>query len=181
MGSGTSRGKKVAPVSDVNGTKTAAGVASSKQDSRSFMPLKIHSILRTARSRAQADCHSEGHDSDISGEEDGIDEDLDTVLAGHEERRVSAKKSPTKKTFIRSKTYGLCHFSRADTDEDSGSASRLEATAAAEEPRGSQGAVRHVNKRSNDASAQSAQHTVRTFNSLVLDVIEQKINTLVVD
>nr|XP_033499561.1 uncharacterized protein LOC117267648 isoform X2 [Epinephelus lanceolatus] len=138
MGSGTSRGKKVAPacVSEVNVTKTATGgVTSPKQDNRPFKPLKIHAILRNARNRAHPDCHSEGHDSDFSREDDDIDAELDTVLADYEERgSVSVKKSPPKKTVIRSKTYGLCHFSQED-EEDLSSARRSRA----EEPRGSHG------------------------------------------
>lgn len=168
MGSGTSRGKKVAPecVSEVNVTKTVVGT-SPKQDSRPFKPLKIHAILRNARNRAQPDCHSEGHDSDFSREDDDIDGELDTVLADYEERgRASVKKNPPKKTVVRSKTYGLCHFSQED-DEDLSSAPRPRAV----EPRGSHRGSRDVNKRSNDAfthfkkhtSACPSQHSVRTF------------------
>ncbi|TKS86737.1 hypothetical protein D9C73_020856 [Collichthys lucidus] len=145
MGSGTSRGKKVAPacVSEVNVTKTTVST-SPKQDSRPFKPLKIHTILRNARNRAQPDCHSEGHDSDFSREDDDIDGELDTVLADYEDRgRASVKKNPPKKTVIRSKTYGLCHFSRED-EEDS------------EEPRGSNGGARVVN---NDAFTHLKKHT----------------------
>ncbi|XP_045918446.1 uncharacterized protein LOC123978886 [Micropterus dolomieu] len=152
MGSGTSRGKKVAPVcvSEVNVTKTAAGT-SPEQDSSPFKPLKIHAILRNARNRAQPDCHSEGHDSDFSREDDDIDGELDTVLADYEERgRVSVKKHPPKKTDIRSKTYGLCNFSK-DDDEDLSSR--------AEEPRGSHDVSRDVNKRGNDAFTQFKKHT----------------------
>ncbi|XP_042357453.1 uncharacterized protein LOC121954167 [Plectropomus leopardus] len=147
MGSGTSRGKRVAPacVSEVNVTKTPPdGVTSPKQDSRPFKPLKIHAILRNARNRAQPDCHSEGHDSDFSREDDDIDGELDTVLADYEERgRASVKKSPPKKTVIRSRTYGLCHFSHEEDEDFS------------EEPRGSHGGPRDVNKRSNDAFTHS--------------------------
>lgn len=177
MGSGTSRGKKVAPacVSEVNVTKTAVGT-SPKQDSRPFKPLKIHAILRNARNRAQPDCHSEGHDSDFSREDDDIDGELDTVLADYEERgRASVKKNPPKKTVVRSKTYGLCHFSQED-DEDLSSAPRPRAV----EPRGSHGGSRDVNKRSNDAfthfkkhtPACPSQHSVSTFtffNFLLFD------------
>ncbi|KAM7403248.1 hypothetical protein PAMA_003934 [Pampus argenteus] len=162
MGSGTSRGKKVAPacVSEVNVTKTDAGVTSPKQDSRSFKPLKIHTVLRNARNRAQRDCHSEGHDSEFSGEDDDIDAELDTFLADYEEReKASVKKQPSKKTFIRSKTYGLCHFSREEPDEDCGSDPRLKATGTAEEPRGSRDGTRDVNKRSNDAVTHLQKHT----------------------
>lgn len=151
MGTGTSRGKRVAPacVSEVNVTKTGSGVSSPKQDSRSFKPLKIHTILRSARNRAQPDCHSEGHDSNFSGEEDDIDGELDTVLADYEERqRDSVKKTPAKKTFVRSKTYGLCHFSQEDAEEEFISA-----------PRVSHGASRDVNKRSNSAFTHVKKHT----------------------
>ncbi|XP_068573938.1 uncharacterized protein [Cebidichthys violaceus] len=146
MGSGTSRGKKVAPacVSEVNVTQTTAGVAYPKQDSRPFKPLKIHAILRN---RAQPDCHSEGHDSDFSREDDDIDEEMDTFLTDCKVRgRATAKTNHPKKTVIRSKTYGLCHFSQED-DEDLSSAPRSRA----EEPRGSHGGSRDVNKRSGDA------------------------------
>ncbi|XP_022054674.1 uncharacterized protein LOC110954446 isoform X2 [Acanthochromis polyacanthus] len=154
MGTGTSRGKRVAPacVSEVKVTKTGSGVTSSKQDSHPFKPLKIHTILRSARNRAQPDCHSEGHDSNFSGEEDDIDGELDTVLADYEEReRDSGKKTPAKKTFIRSKTYGLCHFSREDAEE--------ELSGRAEEPRVSHCASRDVNKRSNSAFTHVKKHT----------------------
>ncbi|KAK5857567.1 hypothetical protein PBY51_010804 [Eleginops maclovinus] len=143
MGSGTSRGKKVAPacVSEVKGTKTTTAVTSPKQDSRPFKPLKIHAILRN---RAQPECHSEGHDSDFSREDDDIDGEMDrpTVVADYEEReRASVKKTPAKKTVIRSKTYGLCPFSQEDEKDFS-----------SEEPRGSHGGSGDVNNRSSDAS-----------------------------
>ncbi|KAM9341561.1 uncharacterized protein ABDE67_015219 [Symphorus nematophorus] len=148
MGSGTSRGKKVAPacVSEVSVAKTAA---SPKQDNnRPFKPLKIHTILRNARNRAHPDCHSEGHDSDFSREDDDIDAELDTVLADYEEREGAAvKKNPPKKAVIRSKTYGLCHFSQDDEDDFS-----------SEEPRGSNGGSGVVNKRSNDAFTHLKKH-----------------------
>ncbi len=164
MGSGTSRGKKVAPacVSEVTVAKTAAG-ASPKQNLRPFKPLKIHAILRNARNRAQPDCHSEGHDSDFSREDDDIDAELDTVLADYEERGEAAEeKTPPKKTVIRSKTYGLCHLCQ---------------DLSAEEPRGSSGGSRVLNNRSNDAfthvkkhtPASPIQHNVRAFISLLLD------------
>ncbi|XP_034419454.1 uncharacterized protein LOC117751631 [Cyclopterus lumpus] len=145
MGSGTSRGKKVAPacVSEVKVTKTTAGVTPSEQDSRPFKPLQIHAMLRNARNRAQPDCHSEGHDSDCSREDDDIEGEMDTFLTDCKERGKAATRRP-KKTALRSKTYGLCrHFSQED-DEDLGSAPR----SPVEEPRGGSG---DVNKRSGDS------------------------------
>ncbi|KAF7656631.1 hypothetical protein LDENG_00038680 [Lucifuga dentata] len=146
MGSGTSRGKKVAPacVNEVNVTKTTASVTPRKQDSRSFKPLKIHAILRNARNRAQPDCHSEGHDSEFSAEEADIDGGLGTVLVDYKEQgRNSEQKTQPKKFFIRSKTYGLCHFSRGG----------------AEEPRGSHRGCGDVNKMSNSAFSHFNKHT----------------------
>lgn len=146
MGSGTSRGKKVAPacVSEVKVTNTAAG-SSPKQDNHPFKPLKIHAILRNARNRAQHDCHSEGQDSDFSREDDDIDGELDTVLADYEERGEAAvNQNPPKRAVIRSKTYGLCHLCQDFSSE---------------EPRGSNGGSRVVNKRSNDAFTHFKKHT----------------------
>lgn len=159
MGSGTSRGKRVAPAcaSDVTVAKAAAGT-SPKQVNRPLKPSKIHAILRNARNRAQPDCHSEGHDSDFSREDDDMDGEVNTVLADDETRGwASAKKSPPKKTAIRSRTYGLCHSGQEDEDPSS------------EEPK-------VVNKRSNDAFPHLKKHTpaapsplsVRTFVFIIL-------------
>ncbi|XP_020482093.1 uncharacterized protein [Labrus bergylta] len=140
MGSGTSRGKRVAPacVSEVNVAKAAG--ASPKQDSRAFKPLKIHGILRNARNRAQPDSHSEGHDSDFSREDDDVDAELDTVLADDDERdRASVKRDLPKKAAMRSKTYGLCHFRQDDEEEDL--------------------SPKDVNKRSNDAVTHFRKNT----------------------
>ncbi|XP_060938132.1 uncharacterized protein LOC133014935 [Limanda limanda] len=163
MGSGPSRGKKVAPacVSEVNGTKTTTGgVPYPKQDSRMFEPLKINAVLRNARNRAQPDCHSQGPDSDLSGEDEDIDAELDTVLADYEEReRTTEKKQPPKKTVVKSKTYGLCHLGREDAED--------EVTGRAEEPRVPRGGSEDVNKRSKEAftrqSSSSSSSSSRGF------------------
>uniref|UniRef100_UPI003AAD0119 uncharacterized protein n=1 Tax=Centroberyx gerrardi TaxID=166262 RepID=UPI003AAD0119 len=149
MGSGTSRGKKVAParVGEVNVTKRDATVTSPKHDSRSFKPLTLHAHLRNCRNRAQLDCHSEGHDSEFSAEDEDIDAGLDPVLTDYEDQgRASKRKNPPKKSFIRSKTYGLCNFSRVHTDDDFNSP-QSPASETAEEPRGSHGGSGDVNKR----------------------------------
>ncbi|XP_071354782.1 uncharacterized protein [Trachinotus anak] len=161
MGSGPSK-KKIAPacVSEVNMTKTAAGATSPKQEGRSFKPLRVHAALRNARSRAQPDRHSEGRGSDLSAEDDDTDGELDAARKDYGEReRVSAKKNPPRKTFMKSKTYGLCHFSREDTEDELSSAPRPRESERAEEPRGSQGGSGHVNKRNNDAFTRFKKHT----------------------
>lgn len=154
MGSGTSRGKRVAPVIEVSVAKTASRI------NCPFKPPKIHAILRNARNRTQPRRHSERRDSDFSREDDGIDGDMDTAVADEQEQSwASAKKPPPKRSAFRSKTYGLCHSSQED--EESGS----------EEPRGS----RDVNKGDRDASphfkkqtaAPSSQLRVRIFIPLI--------------
>lgn len=148
MGTGTSRGKRVAPAcaSEVSVLKTSASVAPPKQDTTLFKPLKIHAILRSARNCAQSDCHSEGQDSDFSGEDDDVDGELDTVLADYEERgeRVSVKKTPTKKSFMRSRTYGLCHFGAGDSEDM---------------PREQHNMTTYVNNKTKSAFTHSEKHT----------------------
>ncbi|XP_035466808.2 cystin-1 [Scophthalmus maximus] len=153
MGSGPSRGKKVAPARASEGTVAgaAAGVTSAERDSRP---------LRPPQGRAQPDRHSEGPDSDLSGEDDddadggggGVVGGPDAVLAGG----LSAERPPAKKSFVKSKTYGLCHLGRADA-EDEGSR--------AEEPRGPRGASEDVNKRRNDAFTRPQKRTCSSQRS----------------
>lgn len=170
MGSGPSRGKKVAPacVSEVNGTKTSAGVTSPKHDWHPFNPLRIHGVLRTARNRPLPDCHSEGPESDFSDED--ADRELEAVLADYDDTD-SVKKPAAKKHFLRSRTYGLCHFSGEDTEDEGVPGPRVRAGAGrGEEPRGSHPGPTDVNIRSNDAftrlktraPARATQHHVRT-------------------
>lgn len=152
MGSGTSRGKRVAP----------ARVS------------EAHAILRvSARHRAQQpECRGDGRDPERSSRDDdddaAIEADADTAVADEQEQSwACVKKSPSnqkKKKVVKkkkeekekkSRTYGLCR-SRQE-DEESG----------AEEPRGS----RVVNKRAflqvgKQTAAPSGHLTVRTFSSL---------------
>ncbi|XP_040056383.2 uncharacterized protein LOC120833384 isoform X1 [Gasterosteus aculeatus] len=172
MGSGTSRGKRVTPacVSEVNVTKTTVGVTPSVQERRSFKPLEVGAILRNARNRAQPDRHSDGHDSDFSGEDDG---GMDTFLTDREDRERSAvKTNHAKKTVIRSKTYGLCH--RGEEEEEVSSAPRLRT----EEASGPNEA-----SRSRDAftGACPGQRNVRTFKlyRLMIDVGKHKVYLVV--
>ncbi|XP_072221693.1 uncharacterized protein [Leuresthes tenuis] len=156
MGTGTSRGKKVAPVrvSEVSVTKTGCDIATHKQDnSGQFKPLENHTILRNS---ARPDCHREGHDSPLSREDDDVDGELDTVLEDYGNReRASVEKTPQKRSFVKSRKYGLCHFNREDTEDDVSSAP----SGRAEEPRVPRGVTKDVNKRSNPAFTRLKQHT----------------------
>lgn len=117
MGSGTSRGKKVAPacVGQVTSMKPP-----SRPIKRPLQPPKVRHLLRT-------DCaQRERRDSGSSGE-DGDGE-------GAPERRgwVSPAETPARKS---TRTYGLCH-SRRGGEEDSGP----------EEPPAPRGANKRRNK-----------------------------------
>ncbi|XP_019728162.1 uncharacterized protein LOC109517430 [Hippocampus comes] len=116
MGSGTSRVTKVAPVGfgEAKPAKNvSSSVASSKRDA--FDALRVHS-----RRRAPVDCHSAGHDSGLSGDDD---DDADAELGGFDEAgaavRPKGKKNQaaSKKAFMRCRTYGLCHFRTGEEDE----------------------------------------------------------------
>ncbi|KAG9336904.1 hypothetical protein JZ751_002393 [Albula glossodonta] len=84
MGSGGSRGKKIAPASVTEVTiyrpKKDGSERDQKGDGPSVKPFKIQKLANFSRSwnRARPDCHSEGHDSDFSlDDDDDIDVELD--------------------------------------------------------------------------------------------------------
>ncbi|XP_004082242.1 uncharacterized protein LOC101174385 [Oryzias latipes] len=147
MGAGTSRGKKVAPASEteVKVTKTEAGISYAKTDRSPLPSRKILNVLRNKdQTQSCAQRRSEGHDlEDFSAEDD---EELSTVLAEDDIREgIFDKKTSPKKSFIRSKTYGLCHFGQEDTGEDISSASQPRAAGRAA-PRVSHSVSKDVNK-----------------------------------
>lgn len=144
MGSGTSRGKRVAPA----------------------RVREAHAISRiNARNRSQQEqqqsCRSEGRDPDRSSssrDDDAIDGDADTAAADEQEQSwACVKKSPTsqKKKKKKSRSYGLCRSRQEDEDSS------------VEEPRGS----RDVNKRAflhvrKQTATPSGHVTVRTLVTL---------------
>ncbi|KAI1895892.1 hypothetical protein AGOR_G00111430 [Albula goreensis] len=116
MGSGGSRGKKIAPASVTEVTiyrpKKDGSERDQKGDGPSVKPFKIQKLANFSRSwnGARPDCHSEGHDSDFSlDDDDDIDVELDRVMAEYENRRFNSKKGAERKSFQRSKTYGFCN------------------------------------------------------------------------
>ncbi|KAJ8288745.1 hypothetical protein COCON_G00014040 [Conger conger] len=115
MGSGGSRGKKVAPasVTEVNVYETEKD--GDQKDGGLFKPFKIQKLADFNRSwsGARPDCHSEGNDSEFSADDDDIEVELDRVMAEYETRRFNSKKGSLKKSFERSETYGFCNTSRA--------------------------------------------------------------------
>lgn len=99
MGSGTSRGKKVAPacVREVRMSKAGGAGVHPSQEARG--PLSQHKV--------QPESHSEGPHSD---------DDTDGP---------SVRKTSPRRTFIRSKTYGLCPFSGGDTEDEASCSPRV--------------------------------------------------------
>ncbi|XP_077415949.1 uncharacterized protein LOC144045040 [Vanacampus margaritifer] len=137
MGSGTSRGTKVAPAGlgdSKPAKKASSSVPSSKRDA--FDALRVH-----ARRRAPVDCHSAGHDSELSGDDDDADAEAD----GYDEagagarRRGKKEQTASKKAFTRSRTYGLCHFSSGEEDEQQQQQQGVSSTSSSSGPCGAQG------------------------------------------
>ncbi|XP_049595795.1 uncharacterized protein [Syngnathus scovelli] len=163
MGSGTSRGTKVAPAGLGEGKpakKTSSSGAPSKKDA--FDALRVH-----ARRRSPMDCHSAGHDSQLSGDDDDADAELDSFGEAEEAVRRRGKKNQgaSKKAFTRSRTYGLCHFSSGDEDEqqqqESSASSSSSGLGGAQGPQGSRGAGN--NPRGHDAFAPPPHSSPQAF------------------
>lgn len=105
MGSGSSRGKKVAPacVSEVRVSKAGGtAVHPSTQAGRPFSQHKVHC--------AQPESRGEGPHSD---------DDTDR-------RGAPVRKTPPRRTFTRSRTFGLCPFSGGDTEDEPSCPPQLE-------------------------------------------------------
>ncbi|KAM4723766.1 uncharacterized protein FYW61_014461 [Anableps anableps] len=137
MGSGTSRGKKVAPacVSEVRVSK--AGGAAVHPSQQATGPLNQHKVHCA---------QPEGH-----GEE-GAHSDGDT-----DGQRASVRRTSPRRTFTRSKVYGLCPFSGEDNEDETSCSPQLE------EPRGPRSVPKDVNKRSNCVFTHRKQHTPAGF------------------
>ncbi|KAM4625858.1 uncharacterized protein ACJ7VT_004155 [Polymixia lowei] len=167
MGSGTSKGIKVAPacVGEINASKRDADVGTPKQERR---PLKTPKFTNATDSRnpARPDRHSEGRDSDVSAEDDDVDAELDRVLADYKDReKVSKVTNSAKKSFIRSKTYGLCNFRRVHADDDFNSTPQLPTSPIGEEPRGPDSDSVDVNKKINGVFSHFRKYTPPCPNS----------------
>ncbi|MEQ2249169.1 hypothetical protein ILYODFUR_026606 [Ilyodon furcidens] len=132
MGSGTSRGKKVAPACVSEVTRAGgAGLHPSQQARGPFNQRKVQGR------------HSEGPHSECSGEDD------DTLRGDNTDGRGASPR----RTFIWSKTRGLCPFSREDTEDETSSSPQLD------EPRVPRRGQQDVNKRSNCVFTHRKPHT----------------------
>lgn len=178
MGSGTSRGKRVAPacVTEITvSNRDENKIHSLTEDQRSFHPVKIppFSNISQSQNRAQSDCHSEGHDSDFSADEDDLDEELGRVLAEYESPKgiFSKGKVSPKKSFIRSKTYGFCNITRKHNERDFHSSPHLQRPEQCEKPRLLLNSPEEVNKKINTRNILhlTAQCPDNAFQNVRLD------------
>lgn len=134
MGSGSSRGKKVAPssVNEINSFRRDDNtVHVLKEERHLFKPLKItkSTNLSQSRNRAQHDCHSEGHDSEFSVEDDDIDVELNRVLQEYDNRELRSKrKTFAKMLLIGSDSNGFCHSRRVYNESDFNSTPHLQSS-----------------------------------------------------
>ncbi|XP_036398630.1 uncharacterized protein LOC118787245 [Megalops cyprinoides] len=125
MGSGSSRGKKVAPASvtevNVYRTEKDSPECNQKENDRLFKSFKIQKLTDLSRSwgRTRPDCHSEGHDSEFSADDDeDIEAELDRVMAEYESRRYRSSKGSQKNSFTRCKTSGFFNSRRVYSGGD---------------------------------------------------------------
>uniref|UniRef100_A0A9J7YUT2 Si:ch211-139d20.3 n=1 Tax=Cyprinus carpio carpio TaxID=630221 RepID=A0A9J7YUT2_CYPCA len=107
MGISKSRMKKVAPVSVTEETVCSSGVH--RDESQLFGPSNTRaSDLRVSfRRRAQADCNSEGQDSEFSA--DDLAEKVDRILA---ECDLTLSRTSYKMPMFGSKSLGLYYYAK---------------------------------------------------------------------
>lgn len=106
MGVSKSRMKKVAPVSVTEETVCSSGIH--RDESQLFGPSNTKaSYLRVSiRRRAQADCNSEGQDSEFLAEE------VDRILAECDNTDISLNKTSYKMPMFGSKSLGLYYYAK---------------------------------------------------------------------
>ncbi|XP_041105386.1 uncharacterized protein LOC121315397 isoform X2 [Polyodon spathula] len=114
MGSGSSRGKNMSSGLQKgdrmyrNKKERNGGRGSDpKEEKRLYKSYKIQQLP----DRSGLGCHSEGHDSDVSidEDEDCLDVKIDRVLAEYESRDFYSSRKHKNNSFIRSNTYSFCN------------------------------------------------------------------------
>ncbi|KAL2098801.1 hypothetical protein ACEWY4_005281 [Coilia grayii] len=116
MGSGNSRGKKVAPASETDTADDSAQVDRKRVSSVEPRRVQPCTDLGLLHKKMPPDSRSDGQYSESSTDLEG---ELDEILAESDcqESRVN-KKNSAKKHFFSSKTFGLCNYIRVRNDED---------------------------------------------------------------
>ncbi|KAK1171852.1 hypothetical protein AOXY_G6777 [Acipenser oxyrinchus oxyrinchus] len=119
MGSGSSRWKNISSGLQkedhmyINKKERHGGNCSDpKEETCLYKSYKIQPLpdLTKPRSRSGLGCHSEGHDSDFSiDDEDSLDGEIDRVLAEYEGRDFYSSRKHKNNSFVRSNTYSFCN------------------------------------------------------------------------
>lgn len=114
MGSGKSRGKRIAPANETDAVNndSVKGDGNSKSSAE---PFRVRASTSLANKNTQLDCHPEGQHSEWSTDLDG---ELEEILAEADEKEGHVNKdSLVKKRFFSSKTFGLCNYIRVRDDQ----------------------------------------------------------------
>ncbi|KAK6488487.1 hypothetical protein HHUSO_G7335 [Huso huso] len=128
MGSGSSREKKISSGLQkedhmyINNKERNGGDCDPKEEKRLYKSYKIQQLSDFSKSsnRSGLGCHSEGHDSDFSidDDEDDIEGELDRVLAEYESRDFYSSRKHQNNSFLRSNTYSFCNSRQVYKESD---------------------------------------------------------------
>lgn len=126
MGSGNSRGKKVAPASETDADDVNTDSVPADGNNISLVePFRVTACtnLSLVRKKTRPDCQSEGQNSEWSTDLEG---ELDEMNAESDGKESNAnKRSSVKKQFFSSKTFGLCNYIRVQNDKHVASTHQL--------------------------------------------------------
>lgn len=122
MGSGKSRGKRVAPASETDAVDNES-VKADEDNKNSVEPFRVRASTSLANKNTHPDWQSEGQHSEWSTDLEG---ELEEILADSDEQKSHENKgSSVKKRFFSTKTFSLCNYIRVRDDERVASARQL--------------------------------------------------------
>ncbi|XP_033859315.3 uncharacterized protein LOC117402364 [Acipenser ruthenus] len=113
MGSGSSRWKNISSglqKEDHMYINNKERNGSNCSDPKSYKIQQLPDLSKP-RNRSGLGCHSKGHDSDFSidDDEDSLDGEIDRVLAEYEGRDFYSSRKRKNNSFVRSNTYSFCN------------------------------------------------------------------------
>lgn len=114
MGSGKSRGKRVAPASETDAVDNNS-VKAGENNKSSVGHFRVRASTSLANKNTHTDCQSEGQHSEWSTDLEG---ELEEILGESDEQKSNVNNdSSVKKRFFSSKTFGLCNYIRVRDDQ----------------------------------------------------------------
>ncbi|XP_041929180.1 uncharacterized protein LOC121693669 [Alosa sapidissima] len=123
MGSGKSRGKRVAPASETDADEVNNDSEQAEGNIKSSLePIRVQAYTNLSlANKKHPDCQSEGQNSEWSTEGE-----LEEILAESNEQKCDLHKdSSVKKQFFSAKTFGLCNYIRVRNDKHVASTHQL--------------------------------------------------------